>query len=124
MTARSQVFAVGFMLEDLQQYRSAALVYMECVRTIEHLQQMQQHQPRPPVAAALSLASPPFPSALPPTSLPQPSELDKLQMDPAHLHRRSLPPDCSNFTRKRHKNTRHKHFKYCIGRMIYQNLNC
>ena len=36
----TQVFAVGFMLEDLQQYRSAALVYMECVRTIEHLQLM------------------------------------------------------------------------------------
>jgi hypothetical protein len=32
------IFAVGFLLEDLGQYRPAALVYMECVRTIEHLQ--------------------------------------------------------------------------------------
>ena len=34
------IFAVAFLLEDLQQFRPAALMYMECVRTIEHLQLM------------------------------------------------------------------------------------
>jgi len=32
------VFGVAFLLEDLQQFRPAAIVYTECVRTIEHLQ--------------------------------------------------------------------------------------
>ena len=34
------IFGVAFALEDMKQYRPAAIVYMECVRTIEHLQLM------------------------------------------------------------------------------------